>query len=305
MTLLCDELNKIRGVECVPEVAMAPYTSFRIGGVCKAFIRPFTLPALEEVLALLDVQDVPFRVLGRGSNLLVDDSGIGPVICLDHLDSRPVIAGKQDDSTFIVQAGAGMRLQALIAWTLKNSLTGLEPLAGIPASLGGAICMNAGANGISMNDVVDELLLTGPGGSSWVAASEIDFSYRSTNIPEGCLVTGARLRLRKGSPERSLKKIRSVMKKRCRTQPLGKANAGCVFKNPDEGPTGSLIEQCGLKGLTVGKAQVSRLHANFIVNLGGATSTQVMDLITIIQEKIKTETGIELRPEIHIWKERA
>lgn len=305
MESLCKDLQKIDDVQCRSHVALAPYTSFKIGGASSLLVRPGSVSALEQVLATFENLNLKYKVLGKGTNLLVDDSGVGPVVSIDSLSAKPEIVAQRNASTYVIQVGAGTRLQALIAWSLNNSLTGLEQLAGIPASVGGAIFMNAGANDRSMKDVLESVLLTGPGGSQWLGVDELNLSYRSSGLPKRCVISAARLILKKGSAVESRNKIRLIMEKRRASQPINKANAGCIFKNTANASAGAIIDLCGLKGVKRGDAQISPLHANFIVNLGKATSIQVLDLMDLIRERVKSETGIELQPEIQIWTEKA
>ncbi len=305
MESLYKDLHKIGEIECQPHAALAPYTSFKIGGASSMLIRPTSISALEQAMEILERLSIRYNVLGKGTNLLVDDAGIGPVIAINSLNASPEIVKQTNGSFYMVQVGAGVKLQALLAWAINNSLSGLEDFAGIPASVGGAIFMNAGANDKSMKDVLSSVLLTGPGGSRWVDVKDLNLSYRSSDLPENSIISAARLLLKKEAAPKSIEKIRTIMKKRRISQPLNKANAGCIFKNPGNTSAGAIIDLCGLKGLTRGDAQISPIHANFIVNLGRATSLQVLDLMELIREKVKAETGIELKPEIQIWTEKA
>ena len=305
MASLYRDIQKIDGVKVGANMLLAPFTSFKIGGAAELFVQPLTISGLERLLELLVKKSEPYKVLGCGTNLLIDDNGLGVVISLDCLKETPQILTRLSDSTYLIQVGAGMKLQSLLAWALKHSFVGLEPLAGIPASVGGAVFMNAGANQISMQDIVEEILVVGPGGSQWLSAKDMGFGYRTSGLSRDSIVAKAKLRLKKGNASESLKRIKQIMKKRRSSQPLTKANAGCIFKNPQNISAGALIEQCGLKGVRIGEAEVSPVHANFIVNLGRATTIQVLELMDLIQTEVKQQANINLEPEIHIWTERA
>ncbi len=304
------ELTGIKGLKVERDVGLDAFTTFRIGGRARLFLTPLSIQALEDALRVLDQAEVPFRILGNGSNLLVSDKGIRAVISLSGLSSIISFNGN-------LTVHAGMTIPRLLRWCLENGLEGLEYLAGIPGSLGGALFMNAGACGCAIGDYVEEILLTGPDGSFWFRPSRETFGYRMSNLPRGMIISALRIRidacpgeadidghgLVPCSRKRLLQKIRQVMKKRLDTQPLNKPSAGCVFKNPEGRSAWSLIADCGLQGFRNGDAQVSEKHANFIVNCGRADFVQVRDLITIIKEKVQEQTGILLKEELVIWED--
>jgi UDP-N-acetylmuramate dehydrogenase len=200
-----------------------------------------------------------------------------------------------------VSVDAGCRLKSLLSWSIRNGLCGLENLSGIPASVGGAISMNAGTNKYSMAEAIDAVQFTGPDGSCWFRRDQLQFDYRSFRLPDKALISAARIQFGKSSPDQIRRHVRKVMYKRRTTQPIGEPSAGCVFRNPPGDSAGKLIDQCGLKGLRIGDAEVSKRHANFIVNRGKASAVQVMDLLKIIRERVKKETDVELVPEVSVW----
>jgi len=299
------ELEQRDDVLIKRQVPMSGLTTFRIGGPARIVVAPRTVEAIEKCLERLNKTGRRFHVLGRGSNVLVSDHGVDTVLSLQSFSgfrvSAASVAVGSSEKIFTVTAGAGSGLRQLVAWCASRGIGGLEGLAGIPASIGGALCMNAGAGGVSFGDFVQEILLTSPRGSYWAGAGEMRFGYRKTRIPENCVVSAVRLRLRAVPPHTMRQNIASVMKMRAASQPLGKASAGCIFRNFNDAPAGLLIDKCGLKGLRRGGAMVSAVHANFIVNTGGASCSDVQELIEDIRMRVSVETGRTLHPEIRIW----
>jgi len=296
--LLFKDLKGIEDLHVRKSVPLLPLTSFRIGGPAHLFLVPRTLKALEQTISYLSNRSISYKVLGQGSNLLINDKGVKLVMTLAALNR---IHFPHGHSFKTVSVEAGRSLKSLISWSIRNGLCGLENLSGIPASVGGAISMNAGTNKCSMAEVIDAVQFTGPDGSCWFRRDRLQFEYRSFRLPDKSLISAARIRLSKSSPDQIRRRVRKVMYKRRTTQPIGKPSAGCVFRNPPGDSAGKLIDQCGLKGLRIGDAEVSKRHANFIVNRGKASAIQVMDLIEIIRERVKKETDVELVPEVCIW----
>ncbi len=295
------DLERISGIEVRRQVPMASLTSFRIGGPARCLVIPRTLQALEKTLGTLKALDVPYKVLGKGTNLLVDDRGTGVVLCLSGLsqiDMRPAHGNQVR-----IKAEAGVGLGRLLSFCARYGLEGLEALCGIPGSVGGAVRMNAGTRDLSIKDLIERVRLTSPDGSTWVGADALSFGYRKARLPEGTLVSGVVLRLRRGPAKLLFARIKGIMRTRRVTQPIGLPSAGCIFKNPPGEFAGRLIESCGLKGKILGRAQVSRIHANFIVNLGGARASEVTALMSHMSDEVEKKTGIRLVPEIEIWKE--
>ena len=273
---------------------MSQYTSFRIGGPADALIEPED----EEALRLLMVQarkaKVPVFVIG-GTNLLVRDGGIrGIVVRLTKFDRIE----EHEGGLLYAQGGVGM--PRLLKYALQRKLAGLEFAAGIPGTLAGAIVMNAGTRLGEMKDVVRRVRLVTPSGERReLSADEVGFEYRRTFLPDGIIV-GAWLQLRWDPTARSEATVKEALHRRKATQPLALPNAGCVFKNPGGEPAGWLIEAAGLKGAQVGDAQVSPLHANFIVNRGRATARDVLALIRKVGQAVEEKTGVTLQLEVKI-----
>ncbi len=273
---------------------MSIRTSFKIGGAADILITPDTVEDLKTVLALCKELDVPYMVLGKGSNLLVSDDGIaGAVISTENLSTLEVCENS-------VVCGAGVSLAALCKFALKNSLSGLEFAYGIPGSVGGAVYMNAGAYGGEMKDVVLSVTyLTGDGEIKTAAGDELDFSYRhSVFSGKRDVILSAEIGLKQGNANEIDALMEDILNRRLSKQPLNYPSAGSVFKRPEGHFAGTLIEGCALKGYTIGGAQVSEKHAGFIINVGGATCSDVLALIAHIQKTVNEQCGVMLEPEI-------
>ena len=296
--MLSKDLERIEDLQVRKNVPLLPLTSFRIGGPAHLFLVPRTLKALEQTTSYLSNRSISYKVLGRGSNLLINDKGVKIVMTLTALNRIHCPPGHPFKT---VSVEAGCRLKSLISWSIRHGLCGLENLSGIPASIGGAISMNAGTNRYSIAEAIDAVQFTGPNGSCWFRRDQLQFDYRSFRLPDKALISAARIQLGKSSPDQIRRNVRKVMCKRRTTQPIGKPSAGCVFRNPPGDSAGKLIDQCGLKGLRIGDAEVSKKHANFIVNRGKASAVQVMDLLEIIRGRVKKEADVELVPEVSIW----
>jgi UDP-N-acetylmuramate dehydrogenase len=276
---------------------MAPLTTFRIGGSAALYLEPDDEPDLAAAAAAIERAQIPFVVLGKGSNVLVADAGFpGLVLRLGRGYRWAARAGD------VLTAGGAMPLPALAGVALQHGLAGLAFAIAIPASLGGAVRMNAGAHGGQMSDVVEQLdvyrLRDGARGD--VDAAEVDFGYRHTSLRSDAVVIGARLRLVPGDPDA----IRAVMddarRWRRETQPIAEPNCGSVFANPPGEHAAALIDAAGLKGERIGGASVSRKHANFIVTEPGAAAADVEALIHQIQGRVEAATGIRLVPEVRM-----
>ncbi len=275
---------------------MSRHTSFRIGGEADLFVTVGDSKQLVSATELFREEDVPFFVLGNGSNLLVSDNGIrGAVITLGGEFAEISAA-----SGGVISCGAGVSLSKLCGFALEHSLTGLEFAWGIPGSCGGAAFMNAGAYGGEMKDVIESCEhVDARGNVGAFNREELEFGYRhSVYSSGGYVITRVNLRLADGDKSLIKDKMDDLMNRRKSKQPLEMPSAGSVFKRPPGNYAGTLIEQCGLKGLAVGGAMVSQKHAGFIVNTGGATCRDVLELIAQIQERVKNETGVSLECEV-------
>lgn len=277
---------------------MAKHTSFRIGGPAKRMAFPKTREQLVVLMGFLQDAGVKPLLIGNGTNLLVADKGLDTVVIdtsaeLSHIELT-------DEGEIAADAGVSLSKLALFAW--KNGLTGLEFAHGIPGTLGGGVVMNAGAYGGELKDVLTEVTALFPDGVRTLRGEELALGYRRsffTDHPEA-VVLRAKLALHGGDQEAIKARMEELSAKRRASQPLEMPSAGSTFKRPEGYFAGTLIEQCGLKGKHVGGAEVSRKHAGFVVNAGGATCADVLALIKKVQDTVFTATGVTLEPEVKI-----
>ena len=295
---LKEQLQHLDGVEADWDIMMAGHTSLRVGGPVSCLLRPLDLAGLQTAVQVLNQNHYPYFILGRGTNLLVQDAGIKAVaISLEEGFSQV----KCMDPSGRVQAGAGLRLSRLLRFCLQQSLSGLEFIAGIPGSVGGALRMNAGTHAGEMADVCEALhLLLSDTALVRLARSQLSFSYRRLELPPASVVVEAEFLLTPSSREQIRQRIRALLKVRKEKQPWRLPSAGSVFKNPPGDFAGRLIEAVGLKGVRLGDAQISPKHANFIVNRGQAQSRDILALIQLAQDKVSQEFGVQLELEIEV-----
>jgi UDP-N-acetylmuramate dehydrogenase len=274
---------------------MSKHTSFKIGGHADVMFFPEDALDLKTVLLEPRNHGIPIFILGMGTNLLVRDGGIqGITINLKNLNRMKIV----DDS--LVYAEAGVPLPRLLSFAAENGLEGLEFAAGIPGAVGGAIIMNAGTKEGEMKDVLDRVTLMNLKGELRVfKKEEIPFGYRKSGL-EGAVVLGASFKLKKGEPDEIKKRIKDLIRERSGREPSGLPNAGSIFKNPAGDSAGRIIDELGLKGFRIGDAEVSQVHANFIVNKGKAKASDVISLMRIIEERVFKERNIVLEPEIRV-----
>ncbi len=281
------------------DVPLSRYTSFRIGGGA----RRMAFPRSGEQLVLLfsEAESCGARpfVLGNGTNVLFPDEGVERLVICTR-DMAGVEQGAEDNE-IVAECGASLAYTAVFAQ--KSGLSGLEFAHGIPGSAGGAVCMNAGAYGGEMAQVVKEAAILFPDeGIKYLSGAEMDFSYRHSLLtahPEAVVLRTV-FRLQRGDREEIRKKMEELMARRKASQPLEFPSAGSTFKRPEGHFAAALIDQCGLKGMTVGGAQVSEKHAGFVINRGGATCADVTGLMAEIQRRVREQTGVELEPEVRV-----
>jgi len=290
-------IDKIPDDRVLINESMKNHTSFKIGGPADIMVLPYNVDEIRYVIKLCRDLSVPFFVMGNGTNLLVLDKGIrGVVIKIAGNFSNIGINGLK------VTAQAGVLLSVLSKRTAQNSLKGLEFASGIPGTLGGAVAMNAGAYGGEMKDVVKAVWAIDYSGNDWhLKYDDLKFGYRTSVIQEKKLIVlQVDMELEKGNINESMALIAELTRRRKEKQPLAYPSAGSAFKRPVGYYAGKLIQDAGLKGLRVGDAQISELHAGFIINLGNATAKDVLQLIEIVKEKIKSKFNVEMCPEIKI-----
>ena len=286
--------------ELLLEEPMAKHTSFRIGGPADVLAQPGNEAELAELLKRAAHHAVPVTLVGNGSNLLVRDKGIrGLVIKLSNLFSSITVEGN------VLTFGSGISLAMASKKAASLSLSGLEFAVGIPGTIGGAVYMNAGAYDGEMAKVVTSVqVMDRQGQSSQLKADELDFAYRHTALQNsGLIVTSVTVSLQPGEAESIKAKMDDFSQRRIAKQPLELPSAGSMFKRPAGYFAGTLIEQTGLKGYTVGGAQVSTKHAGFVVNVGGATAKDVLQLIRDVQDRVLAAQGVQLEPEVLVLGE--
>lgn len=292
------------------DAPLAPLTWFGIGGRADALVRPNTLEALATLAHRCRRDLVPLRVLGSGANLLVDDAGVdGVVVQLDSELFRKVEFNAEGRvERMRVYGGASM--ERLVQECARRGLAGIEPMSGIPASLGGAIRMNAGGKFGAIGDVVDAVAMIGPDGDLRLyTRDELRFEYRHSNLPDG-IVVWASLRVQPDDPVACRQRVRDIFAYKKSTQPMSANSAGCMFRNPTmpdgaRESAGRLIDRAGLKGARVGSAFVSMEHGNFIAiekHAAGARTDDVRALVELIQERVQRESGVELETEVVFWR---
>jgi UDP-N-acetylmuramate dehydrogenase len=279
---------------------MSEHTSFKTGGKADLLVLPASASQLKNALRLLYAYDVPYIVVGRGTNILVGDSGIrGAVVKI--ADAYDEISIKGD----LLTAESGAALNSIVKAGHEHGLVGLEFLAGIPGSVGGAVVMNAGAYGGEVKQYIQHVeVINGAFEKKEIIAADLGLSYRTSNIQNSNkYITKAVFRLEKGNLEKAKGYMKELSKKRRDTQPLTSPSAGSIFKRPVGHYAGKLVEQAGLKGHTIGGASVSSKHAGFIINNGGATSKDIFTLINYIQDRVYSKEGVKLETEVKILGE--
>jgi len=303
-----EELGRL-GVNGIQfDCSMAQYTTFHVGGPAASLYEAKDVDDLRRVVVFLNKEEIPYLVVGGGSNLLVKDEGIEGVVILLRGPLADMAQEKTDLSVSnsgeynrTIRAGAGLPIADLLVHCRDSGYGGLEFLAGIPGTVGGAVAMNAGAFGKEISDRVKEISIITAGGQIVARSrSQLKFSYRALHIEKKSVIIGACLKVDPEDANTVSKKISGYLKRRKENQPIGYPSAGSVFKNPPNDYAGRIIEHVGLKGKKIGGAMISEKHANYIVNTGDATAKDILELLSLTQETVKKENGIKLEPEIKI-----
>ncbi|ARU62294.1 UDP-N-acetylenolpyruvoylglucosamine reductase [Tumebacillus avium] len=279
------------------EEPLSKHTSWKIGGPADVFVLPTTIEHLVRIMELTHEHQIPWYVIGKGSNLLVKDGGLrGVVLKLGDNFSELQIEGQ----TLTAQGGRSFVSAANHA--IRSGLGGLEFATGIPGTVGGAVMMNAGAHGGEVKDVLKECrVLTEEGKIVHLAHADLNFDYRYSRLKDRpAIVLDASFSLHPGDAAEMSERVKGWRERRQATQPLAMPSCGSVFRNPDGTHAGKLVEEAGLKGTRIGGAQISELHGNFIVNTGGAKAADVLQVIELVQRTIKQKYGYELHPEVRI-----
>jgi len=280
--------------ELIENEPMSAHVTLGVGGAARWFFRPRNVHGLSAALPHVP-EAMAIMPLGRGSNMLVGDGGYdGLMIDLSLLNTL-------HDDDACIYCEAGVRMSALATRCAELGLSGVEFMATVPGNIGGAVAMNAGAFGYQVSDTllsVDFLLRDGA--LVALSASQLALGYRCSQLPQGALVVAARFELQHGDADAIRARIRDMRSKRGASQPLAQPNCGSVFKNPSHDHAARLIEAAGLKGHRIGGAEISTQHANFIVNLGAASSQDVLDLVALAQAEVLKQFGVDLEPELQV-----
>lgn len=292
---LTDKIEDVRRDE-----SMAGHTSFKTGGCADIMVLPKSADEIQHVMLTARRMEVPLFVMGRGTNLLVTSKGIRGIV----MKLADNFSGAEFEGD-CVTAKSGTSLVVLVRESITHALGGAEFLGGIPGTLGGAVCMNAGAYGGEIGDFVQEVYAATWFGELTLNRSEMSFGYRRSTLSKvPLIVTGARLKLVPCCREESKEKLCELNEKRRLKQPLEYPSAGSTFKRPEGGYAGTMIEQAGLKGLCIGGAEVSEKHAGFVINKGGAMPEDIISLIEEVQRRVFAHCGVMLEPEVKIVGER-
>lgn len=268
---------------------LSEFSTFGIGGPIRLFAEISSIEEMEEAFQL----NIPFLIIGKGSNCLFSDQGFDGLVLLNKIDFCQWSDNK-------VTVGAGYSFSLLGVQTARRGLSGLEFASGIPASVGGAVFMNAGANGHETCECLESVqYLHEDGTKQELRRDELKFRYRFSPFQKmSGAILSARFSLRPDGQARASQL--KIVDQRMKTQPLKDKSAGCIFRNPTSKSAGSLIDACGLKGTKIGGAKISEIHANFIVNAGSASSEDVQKLIALVQKRVLEQTGVHLEPEVRI-----
>ena len=280
--------------------AMRDYTNLGIGGPADVLVYPADPVSVKNIVLLAGRKGIPLRTLGGGTNVLVSDEGIeGIVMNLNSFRMLHVIREEADEIE--VFAEAGLPLQMLVNFCREKGYSGAEGLTGIPGTLGGAICGNAGSYGYELSNVIQSVLIMSADGKlDRVDAGNLGFGYRRSAIKPDDIILNASLKLRMDDKDAVADRIQGYLNEKKKVQPLSARSAGCVYKNPEGETAGKLIDAAGCKGMKVGGIEVSRVHANFFVNTGGGTGVDYLRLMSEVSAAIENKFGVILEPEIRV-----
>lgn len=290
------QLAALKQISIRHDESLSRYTTLRIGGGCDVFVTVDRPDQLFEVMQLSKRKNIPFEIIGGGSNLLAKDEGFPGIIVKLGGGFRSL----EFEGNFLISKGATL-LRNLVKESLERGLLGLECCAGIPGTFGGALVMNAGSATEYIGSVVHSVkIMDWEGEQKELLHDEIEWGYRKTSLKDRGIVLEAKLELKPGDSEAAIQSVLKYLERRRNTQPLNHHNAGSVFKNPPGDSAGRLIESCGLKGFRIGDAQVSDLHANFIVNLDNASAADYLAVIEKVKEEVFSTHGVKLEQELKI-----
>lgn len=280
--------------QCFVQENMSSHTTFRTGGPAEYYVRP-KRTQVAEIVSLCQKYNIPWLVIGNGSNLLVGDRGIRGLVMELGREAAEVTAEEN-----IITAEAGALLSAVARVAADHALTGMEFASGIPGTIGGAVVMNAGAYGGEMKQIVRKVtVLTPEGQEKELTLEELELGYRHSCIPQNdYIVLDTELELKPGDSEKILEQMAKLRSQRSKKQPLEYASAGSTFKRPQGYFAGKLIQDAGLRGYRVGDAQISEKHCGFVINRGSATAAEISELIRQVQDKVEADSGVRLETEV-------
>jgi UDP-N-acetylmuramate dehydrogenase len=291
-----EEIRKLIKGRVLFNVPMKRFTSMKVGGPVDVILFPRNVGELKKVIHYARKKSIPVMILGKGTNLIVRDNGIRGWVINLTLGFKKIRAEGE-----VVEAEAGAPLQRLVQFSIQKGLAGFEPFYGIPGTVGGGLAMNAGAWGSELKDILLSMTLMKKNGDIVERPrSRLRFSYRGLVLPSKWIILKGRFQLKKGKKGEMVERVKSYSEQRRERQPLDYPSAGSIFKNPARGRAGRWIEDVGLKGYRIGQAMVSERHANFIINLGNATATDVIRLMERVEKKVSEEKGVCLEREVKV-----
>ncbi len=290
------ELKTFFKDNCLLDEPMARHTTYRTGGKAEVYVYPKTREEWSFVLKLAETEKIPLRIIGFGSNILVSGKGIGGIVCSTKRMNQVTLDGEH------IKAEAGAALDKVCEMACEAGLAGMEKLSGIPGSVGGAVYMNAGAFGQETFDCLEYFdIIDREGRPATLLKEEVKHAYRKVEGVQDCIILSAGFKLQKGEFTQLIESRNTVLHKRMEKQPLEFPSAGSVFKRPANDYASRLIDDTGLRGLSVGGAKVSEKHAGFIVNFNRATPQDIKTLMDVVREKVKEKHGVELELEQILW----
>jgi len=290
------EVRKLIKGRVLFNVPMKRFTSMKVGGPVDVILFPRNVGELKKVIHYARKKSIPVMILGKGTNMIVRDKGIRGWVINLTLGLKKIRAEGE-----VVEAEAGAPLQRLVQFSIQKGLAGFEPFYGIPGTVGGGLAMNAGAWGSELKDILLSMTLMKKNGDIVERPrSRLRFSYRGLVLPSKWIILKGRFQLKKGKKGEMVERVKSYSEQRRERQPLDYPSAGSIFKNPARGRAGRWIEDVGLKGYRIGQAMVSERHANFIINLGNATATDVIRLMERVEKKVSEEKGVYLEREVKV-----
>ncbi len=293
------QLREHFGEDLAQDFPLSTLTTLKVGGIARGYLAVKNKEDLKRALRITFLAQVPVLVVGAGANLIVPDEGFKGLVIQLRGDFEAMRVTRKTAAAGYFRSGAGVRVGDLLKAAARAGLSGLEPLAGIPATVGGAVRMNAGIPGFSISDVLVSVTGLRPDGTEErLSIRRLHPAYRDMGLPAGWIVLSATFRLAPATETAIREEMKRHLKRRAGQTWRRYPNAGSIFKNPPQEPAGRLIEACGLKGTRIGGAQISPDHANVIINRGNATARDVLALIDLVRERVRNKTGVALKLEV-------